>query len=101
MTIIAIDDKIVVKQMIKNVTKGGLIIPGQAKMEPQVYGRVVSVGENVKQIMEGDLIMFHPKGGMAVVMENSILSVVKYDEVYAIVRDKEIEDQLMEAKIGE
>jgi co-chaperonin GroES (HSP10) len=100
MNVIAVDDKIVVKQLIKNVTKGGLFLPDSVKTEPQNYGRVISVGDQVKNIKEGDVIMYHPKGGMALVLESYIMAVVKYSEVYAIIEGDDALKQFTEQKIG-
>lgn len=73
--------------------------------DPQSYGRVLSIGEDVpkgdspKHIKEGDVIMMHPQGAMAITMENSILAVVKYPEVYGIIRNEEFTKNLEEMVI--
>jgi co-chaperonin GroES (HSP10) len=100
MKITAVDDKIVCKQLTKNVTKGGIIIPNEVKTEPQSYGKVMSFGENVKNIKEGDVIIYHQRGGMAVVLDNKLYAVVKYDEVYAVIEGKDILDQMTEVTLG-
>jgi len=100
MNIQAVDDKIVTKQLIKNLSKGGLIIT-TGRTEPQNYGKVVSVGDKVPVVKEGDLIMYHQKGGMTVVLDQQVYQVVKNDEVYAIINDEDLEKQLSEVKIGE
>lgn len=100
MKVIAVDDKVVVKQLNKSQTKGGLYIPDTVKTEPQIYGKVVSCGENVQNLNPGDIVMFHQKGGMAVVLEKTLYLVVKYSEVYAKIQDAELESQLSEVKIG-
>jgi len=80
--------------MKKDTTKGGIIIPEAAVAEPQGYGKVVSCGEAIKSISEGQVIVFHPMAGMDTVFETKIFKVLKYDEIYGILSDKEAIEQL-------
>jgi co-chaperonin GroES (HSP10) len=78
----ALTDKIIVEEMRRVESDGGIIIPEMVG-EPQCYGKVLSVGPDVgESIKLGDVLVFHPRGGMAVLMEKKILKVVKEDEVY-------------------
>ena len=101
MNIQAVEDKIIVYQMNRTQTKGGIIIPNTVKTEPQMFGKVVSCGELVKNIKPGDIIMFHQKAGMAVILQNYIYLVVKYTDVYAIIDDPQLFSELTEVRIGE
>jgi chaperonin GroES len=82
----AINDMIIVKEVIKEEekTEAGIFIPSTIKMEPQKYGKVLSVGDQVTKILVGDTIVFHPAGGQAVIMNGEIQRVLKENEVYGI-----------------
>ena len=101
MKIQAVEDKIVTKQMVKTMTKGGIILPGSVKSEPQLYGKVISVGDKVPVVKVGDLIIYHQRGGMTIVFDQQAYQVVKNDEVYAIINDEALEKQLSEVKFGD
>lgn len=90
----AVADKIIVLLMKKNVTKGGIVVPENAMTEPQAYGKVLSVGEDVKSISEGETLTFHPGAGMDMVFGTLIYKVLKYEEIYGIIDDKEAIEQL-------
>lgn len=94
----AVADKIVVEFMRVTKTTSGLVLPESA--DPQGYGRVISVGELIENIKDGDYLVFHPRAGMDIVMNKTILKVLKYDELYGILRDNEIKDTLEVMKIG-
>jgi co-chaperonin GroES (HSP10) len=87
MLIKAISDKVIVKELARSQTKGGIVIPTTSKAEPQGYGKVLSVGEDVSTINPDDVIMFHPNGGMAVVIDDYVCRVLMYKEVYCIMQD--------------
>jgi co-chaperonin GroES (HSP10) len=90
----AVIDKIVVQEMKRKTSKGGLIIPDSVQ-QPQAFGVVMSIGETVKSpIKEGDVLIFHINGGMAMVVEGKILRCIMENEVYGIVNSQEIIDQL-------
>lgn len=97
----AVADKIVVEVMRAAKTKGGLLLPDNVK-DPQGYGRVLSLGDDVanKRIKEGDILVFHPMAGMDTLMDNRIFKVLKYEELYGILQNEEIEASLEALKIG-
>jgi co-chaperonin GroES (HSP10) len=98
----AVGDKIIVEVMKAGKTKGGIILP-ETVQDPQTYGRVISAGEVVTQntdIKEGDFLVFHPRGGMDLLMEGRMLKVLKYDELYGILQNKSIEADLEPMVIG-
>ena len=82
----AINDMIVVEEVVKEeeTTEGGIIVPSTIKMEPQKYGKVLSVGEKVKNIKVGNVIVFHQAGGQAILMNGVVGRILKNDEVYGI-----------------
>lgn len=98
----AAGDKIIVELMKKVATKGGLILPDGAMTEPQVYGRILTSGEDTPENMTvGTYLVFHPQAGMDMVISKQILKVLKYDiDVWAILEDEEIIEGLEIIKIG-
>lgn len=94
--ITATGDKIIVVLMKANKTKGGLHLPENTQ-EPQAYGKVVSIGEDLNQcknINKGDYLVFHPHAGMDMLLDRQILKVLKYDELYGILDSNEIKETL-------
>lgn len=85
----AINDIVVAEELIKReeTTAGGLIVPQTVKVEPQKYGKVLSIGEKVDNIKVGDIIVFHQSAGQAVIIEGKIQRVLKKDEIYGIFQD--------------
>ena len=90
----AIVDKIVVQEMKREKSKGGLIIPDSVQ-EPQAFGRVVSIGEGVEAPIELDqVLVFHSNGGMTMLIEGKFYRVLMEGEVYGIIESDEIIEQL-------
>lgn len=96
----AVDDKVIVEEMKRTQSEGGIILPENAS-DPQAYGKVLSLGDDVKdkQIKEGDIIVCHVRGGQAMLMGRHLLRVLKYDEIYGILDNKEIEETLVSMEI--
>lgn len=89
-TIKAVKDKIaalVIRP--EKVTKGGIVIPETVNKDPQGYGEVISVGEEVKTIKEKDVIMFHQHGGQDIILDGNIIKVLAYNEVYGTLKEEE------------
>ena len=96
----AVADKIVVELMRATKTKGGLVLPESAA-EPQAYGKVLSVGEDVfEKVKEGDMLIFHPRAGMDLLLNEQIFKVLKYEELYGFLQDEGIEETLEVIKMG-
>lgn len=96
----AVTDKIVVEVMAATKTKGGLVLPSNARL-PQAYGRVISHGNDVdSNIKEGVILVFFPQAGMDMVIEDKILKVLKNEEVYGILKNTGIEETLSVLTIG-
>jgi len=92
----AIEDKIIVSEMKRSQTKAGIIIPSSA-IEPQAYGRILSMGHEVEargQLKEGDVIVYHKMGGQAISMDNKIMCCVPYAEIYGILEDESLLGEL-------
>jgi len=89
----ALADKIVVEFLRTTKTETGLIIPDSAQ-DPQGYGRVLSVGEEVKNIKEGDVLVFHMRAGMDLILDKKVQKCLKVEEVYGILEDEELISRL-------
>lgn len=90
----AIGDKVIVQVLKRTRSKGGLILPETAQ-DPQAYGKVLSVGPDAgDSIKEGDILVMHLRGGMDVVMDKFLLKVLKADEIYGHLKNKDILDAL-------
>ena len=95
----AIDDKIIVVELKRSQTSAGILIPASA-IEPQAYGKIISMGEEVanKTLNVGDIIVYHKMGGQAISMNNQILCCVPYSSVYGILEDETTLGELEEIK---
>jgi co-chaperonin GroES (HSP10) len=90
----AVIDKVVIHEMKMEKSKGGLIIPDSVQ-QPQAFGTVVSIGEKVEAPVQiGDVLIFHTSGGMAMVVGGKVLRCLMEAEIYGIVKDEEILEQL-------
>lgn len=94
------NNHVVVITLARQKTSGGLILPTIA-VDPQSYGRIISVGDKVKSYKEEDIIIFHINGGQVVVLENKMLRVLKEDEVYGVLIDANTLSTLEEITLGD
>lgn len=89
-TIKAVLDKVVIIELKREKSVGGLIIPDSVQ-EPQKFGVVDSIGEKVEAaVQEGDVVIFHPSGGMAMLVAGKIMRCLMEAEIYGILKDKEM-----------
>jgi co-chaperonin GroES (HSP10) len=92
MKVIAVNDKVIVEKIIEvdQMTPGGLYIPNNVEKEPQAYGKVVSVGPEVKDksIKEGSIIIAAKFGGMAIILDNKTYVVYMDKEVYGVITEE-------------
>jgi len=91
----AVADKIVVEFLRTTKTETGLIIPDSAQ-DPQGYGKVLSVGELLDEtkIKVGDVVVFHMRAGMDMILGKKVQKCLKYEEVYGILEDDNLKDRL-------
>ena len=82
----AINNHVVVEELVRteDKTDSGIIIPQTVKMEPQKYGKVLSVGEKVDNVKANDIVVFHQAGGQAIIVNGVIQRILKHDEIYGI-----------------
>ena len=86
MNIKPLQDFIIVR--IKTETKstgGGIYIPEATDKEPINTGTVISVGEKVNLIKEGDQIMFRPYAFEEIVVNEEKLLFGKQDAIIALI----------------
>jgi chaperonin GroES len=88
MKLVPLGDKIVLKQ----TTKSGIVLPGQAKEKPQ-EAEVIAVGpggvvdgkEVVMQVKVGDKVIYSKYAGTDVELEGEKYIIVKQNDILAIV----------------
>lgn len=81
----ALNDHVVVEviEAVEETSDGGIIIPQSIVNRPQKYGKVISVGPCVEQVIqEGDLLIFAKHGGQDIILNNVVLKVLKVSEIY-------------------
>ena len=72
-----------------NETEGGIIIPENVQKDPQLYCEIISVGELVgKEVKVGGTLLCHRNGGMDIMFKGSVYKVLKYDEIYGILKEE-------------
>ena len=94
MTVVPLNDKIVVKRVeAEEKTAGGIVLPDTAKEKPR-QGKVLSIGEgklldNGKrapfQVKEGDRVLFSSYAGNEVNIDGEELLVMSEDDILAVV----------------
>lgn len=66
-------------------TASGIILPETAKEKPE-QGKVVAVGKEVKEIKEGDTVLYAKFGPTEVKVGGEELLIVKEEDILAIVK---------------
>lgn len=94
----AINDKVISILMTRKQTRNGIIIPNTVQ-EPQAFSQVISIGDAVSSVKKGDIIITHVRGGMDVVIDEKVIKVLKEDEIYGILTDKETIASLQKMKL--
>ena len=88
-------DKVVLKQLeAEEVTKSGIVLPGQSQEKPQ-QAEVIAVGpggvvdgkEVTMLVKEGDKVIFSKYSGQEVKLGNDEYIVVKQNDILAVVED--------------
>jgi chaperonin GroES len=94
MTVVPLNDKIVVKRLeAEEKTAGGIVLPDTAKEKPR-QGKVLSLGDgkhldNGKrapfQVKEGDRVLFTSYAGNEVTIDGEELLIMTEDDILAVV----------------
>ncbi len=101
----AIDNKIIVSELKRHKTSGGIVIPSTA-VEPQAYGKIESIGELIpiheeeeRNLKVGDIVVYHKMGGQAISLGNKMLCCVPYPEIYGVLTDEDTLKELEEIEL--
>ncbi len=89
----AVADKIIVEYLRMAKTETGLILPDTGQ-DPQGYGKVLSVGNEVENVKEGDILIFHVRAGMDFILDSKVQKCLKSEEVYGIIENEELVSRL-------
>ena len=94
MTVVPLNDKIVVKRLeAEEKTAGGIVLPDTAKERPQ-QGKVLSLGDGKRldngrrasfQVKEGDRVLFTSYAGNEVTIDGEELLIMTEDDILAVV----------------
>lgn len=85
-------DRVIVKAMTQEVTKGGIIIPDTVKEKPQ-QGKVVAVGPGrlsesgerlTPEVKEGDTVLFGKYSGTEIEIESGEVLILRESDILAI-----------------
>jgi len=90
----ATKDKIILEKLTRVKSKAGLILPTDT-IDPQAYGRVMSIGPDVKGIKTDDILIYHLNACRAVHLKGMFIDIVIYDEIYGKIVDQEVIDELV------
>ena len=95
MKLTPLGDRVILKQEVaEEVTKSGIVLPGQAKEKPQ-QAEVIAVGpggmvdgnEVEMNVKVGDQVIFSKYSGTEVKLEEEEYIIVKQNDILAIVED--------------
>jgi chaperonin GroES len=86
MKIRPLKDKVVIKYSAESLEKtaGGLYVPDVAKEKPQ-KGTVTAVGPDVKEVKEGNTVLFDQYVGSRIKIDDTEYLVVKEEELLGII----------------
>ena len=93
MKLVPLFDKVVLKQLVaEEITKSGIVLPGQAKEKPQ-QAEVIAVGpggvvdgkEITMQVKVGDKVIFSKYSGTEVEVEDEKYVIVKQNDILAVI----------------
>lgn len=80
-------DRVVIKKVeAEEKTQSGIVLPSSAKEQPQM-AEVLAVGAEVKnnEVKVGDKVIFSKYGGTEIKLDNEELTILKLEEVLAVV----------------
>jgi chaperonin GroES len=65
-------------------TAGGIYVPDSAKEKPQ-QGKIESIGSEVKELKEGDIVFFDKYSGSKIMADDLEMLIIKEEDILAIV----------------
>ena len=84
MNIQALDERVLIKQNPPEKTSfGGFKIPESSVFRPN-KGVVISVGKNVKEIKEGDTVLFDGSFGLVMEKDGDLFRVLEKRNIFAV-----------------
>ena len=94
MTVVPLNDKIVVKRLeAEEKTAGGIVLPDTAKEKPR-QGKVISLGQGKQldngkrasfQVKEGDRVLFTSYAGNEIALDGVEYLIMTEDDILAVV----------------
>lgn len=78
-----VKDKIVVKVEIKEKTASGIIISDSVNEKIQ-KGKVISIGNEVKEIVINDIVVFNKYSGVEIEIDDQKYTVLKDSDVFVV-----------------
>ncbi len=79
-------NRILVERMEEaNTTSTGIIIPDNAKEKPS-QGKVVAISDEVKNISNGDTVVFGKYSGSELTLDGNKYIVIDVDDVFGIIK---------------
>ncbi len=86
MKIQPLDDRVVLEQLEQEErTKSGIILPDSAQEKPKM-AKVLAVGKAVKEVKEGDVVLYKSYGPDDVKVENKEYMIAKEEDILAVVK---------------
>lgn len=86
MNIHPLADRIVLEQLEQEEqTKSGIILPDSAQEKPKM-AKVLAVGKEVKEVKEGDVVLYKSYGPDDVKVENKDYMIAKEEDILATVK---------------
>lgn len=86
MKIQPLDDRVVLEQLEQEErTKSGIILPDSAQEKPKM-AKVLAVGKAVKEVREGDVVLYKSYGPDDVKVDNKEYMIAKEEDILAVVK---------------
>jgi len=81
-----LDDRVVLEQLEQEErTKSGIILPDSAQEKPKM-AKVLAVGKAVKEVKEGDVVLYKSYGPDDVKVDNKEYMIAKEEDILAVVK---------------
>jgi chaperonin GroES len=81
-----LDDRVVLEQLEQaERTKSGIILPDSAQEKPKM-AKVLAVGKAVKEVKEGDVVLYKSYGPDDVKVDNKEYMIAKEEDILAVVK---------------
>lgn len=72
----------------ETVSSGGIVIPDAAKQKPD-QGVVLDIGDEVKNVKTGELVLFEQHSGSEVKVGDNTLLILKEENIVAVLSEDE------------